>query len=1099
MSSSSVEDSIYYQLLSGTWKFKWVATPADKPTGFEDPSYNVSGWDDIPVPSSWQTQGHGIPIYCNQKFPFDPNAINHPSQVPDIPDNDNPVGSYRRDFSIPSEWSGRQIFLHFEGMKSACYVWVNGQKAGYSQGSFTPTEFDITLYVQSDINTLAVELYRWCDGSYLECQDMWRLSGIFRDVFLFSTPIVHLRDFFVQGDLDGSYTNGIWKVTANVKNYSGTNAGLHTLDVLRLNENQSEVASLSNTIASIAAGSEEKITFSNTTISNPKKWSAEMPNLYTTLFILTNENGDTIEVEKCHTGFVKVEIKNVCLYINGEPVKIKGVNRHEHDPDLGRAVTYDYMVKDAQLMKQFNINAVRLSHYPNNTRWYDLCDRYGLYVQDEANIESHGMYYDLPTTLGNNPKWLEAHRDRMISMLERDKNHPCIWSWSMGNEAGPGSNFENLSAYTKSFDSSRPLHYERMDEVCDMISHQYQSVSYCQNFSSSSKPFFHCEFAHSMGTGLGNYKEYWDAMDNNNKVLGGCIWDWVDQGLRKPNTTEDHYVYGGYFPGNSNYPSDRNFCANGVVSPDRKHYSELWEVKKVHQFIRMTEQNLAANKKITVTNNHWFINLNVFDIDWVVIENGIEIQKGNVASVTVAPGSNTTIDIPFDNSGFPSEKEYFLTVNFRLKESTQWADRGHIVAWEQFAVASGKAPKKQPANAKQRQGDLTVQELGDDVIVNGRTIGKEFAVTFNKTKGIMARVVYSGVDLIDNTQETGSCQMFNVYRAPTDNDNGEGKSWSSLEALSNQNVSVFNYNQPAKDEVVVNITNTFSGAGHACTYTIKGDGTITLENRLTPPNTTLPRIGVLITANESLGNVKWYGRGPDENYFDRKAGAAVGIYQKKVGDMFVPQVKPQENGSRQDVRWVRLFDDNGTGFKISSDIPFAMNVSNYSPKDCRSVKYIHELPEPGDITVCIDAKQRGIGNGSCGPGVLSKYQISSEACDLDFTLTLDTIQITKSVEQLDYTTKDISVFHSNAGFRSLKVQFKIVLPTETFVSLVIYDCMGRKIVNLVNKNMSMGTHTIYWNKTNEIGQKVSSGVYFYKVDVGKNKGIKSIKKLTIVR
>jgi beta-galactosidase len=741
------------------------------------------------------------------------------------------------------------------------------------------------------------------------------------------------------------------------------------------------------------------------------------------------------------------------------------------------------MVKDADLMKQFNINAVRLSHYPNNTRWYDLCDKYGLYVQDEANIESHGMYYSLDKTLGNNPDWLEAHRDRMISMLERDKNHPCIWSWSMGNEAGPGSNFENLSAYTKNFDSSRPLHYERMDEVCDMISHQYQSVSYCQNFNSSSKPFFHC----------------WDAMGNNQKVLGGCIWDWVDQGLRKPNTSEDHYVYGGYFPGNNNYPNDRNFCANGIVSPDRKHYSELWEVKKVHQFITMTAQNISSEKQVTVTNKHWFTNLNKYDIDWDVIEDGIEIQKGQLQSISVSPGGNTAITVPFDNSGFTGDKEYFLTVNFRLKQNAQWADAGYIVAWEQFEIPTAEKQEEVPHSGNRKRDSLVVQEVGDDVIVSGKVEGKDFSATFNGTKGILAKVTYSGKELINNLNETGSGQMMNLYRAPTDNDNGEGKNWSSLKTLSNQNVSTFNHNQPSGAEVIVNITNTFGTPRHVCKYTVRNDGTITCENTITPPgSTTLPRVGVLMTAASILENVRWYGRGPDENYFDRKSGAAIGIYQKKVDDMYVPQVKPQENGSRQDVRWVRLFNNDGVGFTVSSSTLFAMNASYYSPKDLNSVKYEHELPDPGDITLCIDAKQRGIGNGSCGPGVLSQYAISNQACDLDFVITLDSMQVTDILDNPKQQSEEVVVYPYSSDPGNRFILFKVSLPEAMNLSIDIYDVRGRRIKRLINNRVNRGLHTIQWDKTSDRSRTISSGVYFYKITSGRSNSVNKVGKLSII-
>ncbi len=1081
LKSNSAQDSVYYKLLSGSWKFKWAAKPSDRPVGFEAPSYNVSGWDNITVPSSWQTQGYGIPIYCNHQFPFDPQAISHPNQVPDIPDNDNPVGSYRREFTIPTEWSDRQIFLHFEGVKAACNVWVNGKKVGYSQGSMTPAEFDITSHVQGGTNTLAVEVYRWCDGSYLECQDMWRLSGIFRDVFLFSTPKVHLRDFFVQGDLTGNYTNGIWKITAKLKNYGTQTAGQHTLVAQLLDNNNSIIKSLNETIPSITAGSEKKVTFNNTTIPNPKKWSAESPNLYTTLFILKNADGDTIEVEKCHTGFIKVEIKNVRLCINGQPVKIKGVNRHEHHPDLGRVATDEYMLKDITLMKQFNINAVRCSHYPNNTKWYDLCNKYGLYVQDEANIESHGMYYHPSTTLGNNPNWLESHRDRMISMLERDKNHPCIWSWSMGNEAGPGSNFQNLSQYTKNFDPSRPLHYERMNDVCDMISEMYQPVIFCQNFNAS-KPFFHNEFVHSMGTGLGNYMEYWEAMNNNPQVLGGCIWDWADQGLRKPNSTEALFVYGGFFPGSTKYPNDTNFCANGIVSPDRSSYPELWEVKKAHQYIKMTASNISSTKKVSVINNYWFTNLNSFTIDWSIIENGIEVQKGPLPSISLPPGGNITLEIPFDKSSFTSDNEYFCTLNFKRKEKTLWANTGHIVAWDQFEITAEKSSKEQPTVRVTNLVDLKVVESGNDVIVSGEFNSRIFSATFNRTSGVMTKVNYNNMNIIDNTKELGSAQMMNFYRAPTDNDIGGNFSWSNLYKLGNHTASEFNYNQPSGNKVIVNITNSFSGnSSHKCKYTIMSDGSILLENRLTPPNTTLPRIGIMMNIAGAYNRVKWYGRGPEENYFDRKAGSLIGIYQKTVKEMYVPQLKPQENGSRQDVRWVRLFNDKGIGFKISAKKPFAMNASYYSPKNLRDARYMHSLPNHGDITLCIDAKQRGLGNQSCGPGVLNQYTISSAPCDLDFTITLDSIQATDIQGRGIIDNRETLFFNCLNSPYHPEVRFVIEQQGVTAITVDIFDIVGRKIKTLVDNSNNRSLRKILWDKTDQHNRRISSGIYFYSI------------------
>ncbi len=526
------EASPFYRSLNGRWKFHWVNKPADRPRDFYKPDYDVSGWKSIPVPSNWQLQGYGRPIYLNVRYCFPPNP-------PHIPHNYNPVGSYRTEFDVPAAWTGRRIFLHFAGVKSAFYLWVNGKKVGYSQGSMTPAEFDVTKVVRPGENILAAEVYRWSDGSYLECQDMWRLSGIFRDVSLFSTPPVHVRDYFIRCDLDEAYRDAALEVTAAVRNYTGKAVGAHTVEVALLDEAGKPVGTsplLTGKVDRLAAGSEVAITM-KADVPDPAKWSAEAPHLYTVMLTLKDAAGKALEVQRCRFGFRKVELKGGQLLVNGRAITIKGVNRHEHDPDHGRAIPLSRMIQDVELLKRHNINAVRTSHYADDPKWFDLCDRYGIYLVGETNIESHGMGYHPKRTLGNRPEWKQAHLDRTMRMVERDKNHPSIIIWSLGNEAGDGVNFEATSAWIKQRDPTRLVHYERAgtkphtDIVCPM----YAPISYLVRYArkEQTRPMILCEYAHAMGNSVGNFQDYWDAIEKYKHLQGGFIWDYADQGLRK--------------------------------------------------------------------------------------------------------------------------------------------------------------------------------------------------------------------------------------------------------------------------------------------------------------------------------------------------------------------------------------------------------------------------------------------------------------------------------------------------------------------------------------------------------------------------------------
>ena len=611
------EESPFYISLNGRWKFHWVARPAERPVDFYRADYDDSGWNEMPVPSNWQMHGYGVPIYTNITYPF----AKDPPRVTGEPQADytayklrNPVGSYRKTFEVPASWRGRHVFLHFDGVESAFYVWVNGTKIGYGQGSRTPAEFNVTTHLREGRNLLAVEVYRWSDGSYLEDQDFWRLSGIFRDVYLFSTPAVHLRDFFVRCDLDEHYRDGVLEVTAHVRNYSDKLVEAPAVEMQLLDTSTSSrrvcaQGRMEFTGETISAQDEAVFTY-KTDIANPRKWTAEQPNLYTLLLTLKRANGDVLEVIPCRVGFRKVEVNGGQLRVNDIAVLLKGVNRHEHDPDTGHYVTVDSMVRDIRLMKQNNINAVRTSHYPNVSKWYDLCDEYGLYLVDEANIESHGMGYGRNETLGNKLEWKKAHMDRTISMVQRDKNHPSIIIWSLGNEAGDGINFQATSEWIHQRDSSRPVQYEQArtrphtDIVCPMYSRIERIVKYAS--TDRDRPLILCEYAHAMGNSVGNLQDYWDAIEKYGHLQGGFIWDWVDQGLRKKDESgREFWAYGGDF---GDKPNDGNFCCNGLLQPDRKPNPSLFEVKKVYQYIEVQPVDLISGK-VRIRNEYDFVSL----------------------------------------------------------------------------------------------------------------------------------------------------------------------------------------------------------------------------------------------------------------------------------------------------------------------------------------------------------------------------------------------------------------------------------------------------------------------------------------------------------
>jgi len=648
-------NSPYYQSLNGKWLFHWSKNPASRPEEFYKNDYNRKAWDSIPVPSNWDMQSYDIPIYVNQPYAWTKDP--HP---PFVPHNYNPVGSYFREFIIDESWDGKNIFIHFGAVKSAMYLWINGEKVGYSQGSKLPAEFDITKYVKPGKNTLALEVYRWSDGSYLECQDFWRLSGIERDVYLMARPSLFIRDFEARTSLNDDFSIGTLNLRVELENRSDT-FYKESLIIMRLFRDGKQVKKTFISGKKFFPGDKRTVEISRD-IPYPDLWSAERPNLYE--LVLEFKFGiRPMEVLSTKIGFREVEIKDSQLLVNGIPVLLKGTNRHEHDPITGHAVSKETMLKDIELMKKFNLNAVRTSHYPNDPYWYDLCDQYGIYVVDEANIESHGMGYNLDRTLGNKPDWELAHLDRIERMMKRDKNHPSVIIWSMGNEAGFGVNFKAASKMMHQLDPYRPVHYERAgaDSVVDIVSPMYPSVNHLKAYANSNpyRPLIMCEYAHAMGNSTGNLKEYWDMIESEPVLQGGFIWDWIDQGLLK--TTDagvEYYAYGGDY-GTDTIPSDNNFCANGLIFSNREVHPGLWEVKKVYQYLKFKK----IGNSVRIYNHYNYRNLNEFEFHWNILQDGNVAMSGVLDHFAAAPGDSIIFKIPQSESLNEQNVEYILTIS----------------------------------------------------------------------------------------------------------------------------------------------------------------------------------------------------------------------------------------------------------------------------------------------------------------------------------------------------------------------------------------------------------------------------------------------------
>lgn len=974
--------SDYFQSLNGSWKFNWVRSPEERPVDFYREDFNDSGWNDIPVPANWELQGYGIPIYTNIPYEFAPDNPN----PPDIPDGYNPVGSYRKTFTLPGSWDGRQVILHFGAVKSAFYLWVNGKKVGYSQGSKLPAEFNVTPFLKAGDNLIAAEVYRWSDGSYLECQDFWRISGIERDVYLYTLPKYHLRDYFVRTDLDEQYRDATVELDLHFRNYANTASGALELDIQLLDDNDRSVLREKLDISSLEYSTKDQSFSESYMVKNPDKWTAETPNLYTLLLELKDEDGNTLEAISQRLGFRAVDIRDGQLTVNGVPILVKGVNRHEHDPSTGHVISEESMIRDIQIMKQNNINAVRSSHYPNHPRWYALCDQYGLYVVDEANIESHGMGYQLDKTLGNDPRWKKAHLIRTQRMVQRDKNYTSIIAWSLGNEAGNGVNFYTTYEWTKEFDHTRPVQYERAgfgwgnntgiewntDIMVPMYPWKEEMTRYLEKYPD--RPLILCEYAHAMGNSMGGFKDYWDFFNEHPRAQGGFIWDWVDQALYKENEAGDTiFAYGGDY-GPPGTPSDNNFLCNGLVQADRRPNPHLWEVKRVYQFVNIAPVDVPQGV-IRVENGYAFKNLDGLYLHWSLIADGKSLQEGDIRELELEPGESQLLTIPFDKA-LPEGPEYFLNFSFRSKEEAPLIPADFELAWDQLPLAENPQ-----VVALSTTGPDIVSTTGnrDQLSIKGRN----FVVEFDKDDWTISAYSYEGKNLILE----GPRPSF--WRPPNDNDYGAGlqrrlEIWRI--AFGQATVAEVDIDDKQKNKVQITVQYDLleGDARQTVTYTIHGNGAIQIDNKLKAAKGSHPMLfkyGAMLTMPKSYDQISWYGRGPWESYWDRKTAATVGRYSGSVREQFFPYVRPQETGNKSDVRWMAVHDRDGNGLLFAGPQLLNGAALHFLPEDLypglqKGQTHAAELEERNLTAVHIDMQQMGLGCiNSWGALPLEKYRL----------------------------------------------------------------------------------------------------------------------------
>ncbi|MDE6514197.1 MAG: discoidin domain-containing protein, partial [Muribaculaceae bacterium] len=1048
------EHSLYYVNLNGTWKFNWVNHPDKRPIGFSDPSYDVSAWDDIQVPGCWNVQGiqkdgslkYGKPIYTNQLVPFyvirdsvgdwKNGVMRTPADTTYTTYKDrNEVGSYRRSFYIPDNWKGREVYLNFDGVDSFFYLWINGQYVGFSKNSRNLAQFNITPYlVKKGPNTIAVEVYRYSDAGMLEAQDMFRLPGIFRSVYLTSTPTTQIQDMVVRSTIDPS-ANPLGPVTASVaventvrnlvdKKWKFSGSIRYSVYPVKLYSDETENKVLEQTVPVVSTGQTSVDVNTVLTLNNARLWSAEQPNRYVLVAELLDKKGKTIEIVSTYFGVRHVEIRNTAaaddefglagryFYVNNRPVKLKGVNRHENNLATGHTVSHDQMEREVMLMKQGNINHVRNSHYNDDPYWYILCDKYGIYLEDEANLESHQYRYGA-ASLSHPVEWRDAHVARNMEMVHAHVNHPSIVIWSLGNEAGPGKNFVEAYNAIKAFDTSRPVQYERNNDIVDMGSNQYPPIPWvyeaAKGKSNIKYPFHISEYAHSMGNALGGFADYWDAMESSNFFCGGAIWDWIDQALWNYTPDGTRYMaYGGDF---GDKPNDGMFCMNGIIFPDLTPKPQYAEVKRVHQYVGVKPVDMTTGT-VEVFNKNYFTTLGDLTPRWILTCNGVTVASGETVKrprMEVGPRESQTWSIPYDYSKIAAdpEGEYFVTLQFLLAEDKPWAKKGYVQAEVQLPV--NEPVKPEPISA---EGRIVLGQNPETTIVTG----SDFNVAFNNETGTIDRLEYNGQEIIT----PGNGPVLNAFRAPVDNDVWNYGSWfaNGLHNLKHHATLNQAYIRP-DGAAVVDFTvvsqaparASARGGGESGTYairegqpmdsddfhfttnqiwTIYRDGTIELSSAIDASNHSLllPRLGYKMQLPAGLKNYTYYGRGPVNNFNDRQTAQKVGLYESTVADQFVPFPKPQSMGNREGIRWNALTDGQGNGVQfIATNGTMSASALPYDDIDMMRAAHPYQLPESKGTTLHLDNKVTGLGGASCGQGIaLPPYRTLSNLQSFGFMI-----------------------------------------------------------------------------------------------------------------
>ena len=985
------EKSSNFFTLNGSWKFNWVQDPNKRPANFFELNYNDANWDNFRIPASWEVNGFGLPIYVNQPYDFAGHNLRYGKMNPpyDIPANNNPVGSYRKKITLPANFKGKQIFLHVGNAKSCLFVWVNGKKVGYSEDSKLAAEFDITDFVKEGENLIAFQVYRWSDGSYLECQDMFRFSGIERDVFLYSTNKISIRDTKVNSTLDDTYKNGILSVNTEVDNYKwerGNNSKKDSFNIeVELQDATGAVVYQDKTkdYATVLGKYKSTLQFKSE-IPNVETWTAETPYLYTLYLTLKNVNGQVLEVVPIRVGFKKIEIKGADFLVNGKRVFIKGVNRHEHHPTNGHTLSKEDMRKDMEMMKKLNINAVRHSHYPPDPYWLELCDEYGLYVVNEANIESHGLGYDLNVTLGNKPLWKEAHLQRIQRMYERDKNHASVVTWSLGNEAGDGSNFYAAYDWLKS-QTTIPVQYERdidygnpnNTNFSEIFCPQYPSPASLVQYAKSNArmPNIMSEYAHIMGNSMGNFKDYWDVIENNPKLQGGFIWEWIDQSIDTIKNGKRIKAYGGDFPLSGPVDenlTDNNFCVKGVVTAYRELTPMALEVKRVYQHIKT---KYVGNNMVNIRNGYFFKSLDNISFKWELQENGIVIENGTVNSINLAPQQSNNVSLPIKINK-KSNREYQLNVFYFLKSDENFLPKGYEIATDQFVLNTLPAQTIKPLATKK----LLVKQTKDQLMING----DKFKAVFDLNAGTLASYIFNQEEVLHQ----GPIPAF--WRAPTDNDIGAGfnklfRFWrNAYELSSNINTEVSKIND---DQYQLKITKQLlnGDASHQQIFNIYSDGSIKVDNHfeaIKGKYQLLLRAGNDLVLNKNYDKITWYGRGPGESYWDRKTNTSIAQFTQTIDEQYYPYARPQESGNKTEVRWVSMTNPNGHSIKFMfADSLLSFSALPYSlvdldPEVEKKQYHSGELTKRNETYVHMDLNQTGLqGIDSWGAWVIEKYRI----------------------------------------------------------------------------------------------------------------------------